>query len=68
MTIVLRLESILASMQAFQDYSAGLRKRHVNDYARPVRAGEFKDNNEKLDFLARFRAILTDAEADWKAL
>ena len=37
-------------------------------YARRVRAGEFNDNKEKLDFLAGFRAVLAEAEADWKAL
>ena len=37
-------------------------------YARRVWAGDFNDNKEKLDFLARFRAVLAGAEADWKAL
>jgi hypothetical protein len=42
LTIVGRLASILASMQAFQEYSAGLRERHTNAYARRVRAGGFR--------------------------
>lgn len=43
-------------MHAFQDYSADLRDQHASDYARRVRADEIRDNKEKLDFLARFRA------------
>ena len=68
LTIHGRLAGVLASMQAYQDYSAGLHERHANDYTRGVRAGEFRDNKEKLDYLARFRAVLAEAEADWKAL
>ena len=63
-----RLASILASMQAFQEYSSGLREQHKNDYARRVRAGGFKDRKEKLDFLDRFRAVLSEKEAEWKRL
>ena len=55
-------------MQAFQEYSAGLRDRHRNEYARRVRAGEFKDSKEKLVFLSHFRAVLAEAEAEWKLL
>ena len=68
LTIVGRLASILASMQAFQDYSTGLREQHKNEYARRVRAGSFNEINEKLDFLARFRTVLAAEEADWKRL
>lgn len=45
-------------MRAFQDYSAGMRAEHQNDYARRVRAGELKNQKEKIDFVARFRAVL----------
>ena len=68
LTVVGRLASILASMQAFQEYSAGLRDRHRNEYARRVRAGEFRDSKEKLEFLSHFRAVLAEAVAEWKVL
>ena len=68
LTIVGRLASILASMQAFQEHSAGLRDRHRNEYARRVRACEFRDSNEKLEFLAHFRAVLAEAADEWKLL
>lgn len=48
-------------MKAFQDYSAGMRAEHQNDYARRVRAGELKNQKEKIDFVARFRAVLAEA-------
>ena len=50
-----RLASILASMAAFQDYSAGIREEHKNGNARRVRAGGFRDVKKRLDFLDRFR-------------
>ncbi len=31
-------------------------------------AGELKGQKEKIDFQARFRAVLADEEADWKRL
>ncbi|OJF95658.1 hypothetical protein [Pararhizobium antarcticum] len=68
LTVASRMAFILASMQAFQEYSAGLRERHANEFARRVRAGEFSDINEKLDFTARFCAVLAEEEADWKRL
>ena len=68
LTIIGRLASILASMQAFQEYSAGLRERRKNDFARRVRAGEFANSAEKLAFLDRFRAILASEEAEWRRL
>ena len=55
-------------MQAFQEYSAGLAERHKNEYARRVRAGELNNQSEKLAYFERFRAVLTEAEADWKLL
>ncbi len=55
-------------MQAFQEYSAGLTERHRNEFARRVRAGEFNNQSEKLAYLERFRAILAEAEAEWKVL
>ncbi|MCD4660388.1 MAG: recombinase family protein [Agrobacterium sp.] len=68
LTIHGHLAAVLASMQAFQEYSAGLTERHRNDFARRVRAGEFNDQSEKLAYLERFRAVLAEAEADWKLL
>ncbi|MDH0617021.1 hypothetical protein N5D47_26720, partial [Agrobacterium sp. GD03871] len=68
LTIHGRLASILASMAAFQEYSAGLTERHRNEFARRVRAGEFSSQSEKLAYLERFRAVLAEAEADWKLL
>ena len=55
-------------MQALQEYSAGLTERHRNEFARRVRAGEFSSQSEKLAYLERFRAVLAEAEADWKRL
>ena len=68
LTIVGRLASILASMQAFQEYSAGLRQRHHDEYTRRAKAGEFSNLQERLDFQKRFQAVLAKAEADWKVL
>ena len=68
LTIHGRLASILASMKAFQDYSKAMRADFTDDYARRVRAGAFKSQKEKLDFVARFRAVLAEEEADWKRL
>lgn len=68
LTIVGRLASILASMRAFQDYSAGLRQRHHDEYTRRAKASEFDNLQERLDFQARFQALLAKAEADWKRL
>ena len=42
--------------------------RYRNEYARRVRAGEFSDGKEKLEFLAQFRAVLSEVAADWKLL
>ena len=42
--------------------------RYRNEYARRVRAGEFMDSQEKLEFLAQFRAVLSEVAADWKLL
>ncbi|MCM2477762.1 hypothetical protein HGO38_30405 [Rhizobium sp. CG5] len=68
LTIVGRLASILASMQAFHDYSAGSREQHKNEFARRVRASAFNNINEKLEFQNRFHAVLAEEEADWKRL
>ena len=68
LTIHGRLASILASMEAFQDYSAGTRAEHKNEYARRVRAGGFRDSRDKLDYLNRFRTALSEKEAFWKRL
>ena len=68
LTIHGRLAGVLASMQAFQEHSAGSRERHKNDFARRVRAGDFVNNPEKLAFLDRFRAILVSEEAEWRRL
>ncbi len=68
LTIVGRLASILASMQAFQDYSAGLRQRHHDEYTRRAKSGEFTNLQERLDFQAHFQAVLAEAKAEWKML
>lgn len=68
LTIHGHLAAVLASMQAFQEYSAGLTGWHRNEFARRVRVGEFKDQTEKLAYLDRFRAVPAEAEADWKLL
>lgn len=68
LTIIGQLASILASMQAFQEYSAGLRQKHHDEFVSRVRAGSFSNLQEKLDFQARFKAVLAEAEADWKVL
>ena len=41
---------------------------HMNEYAGRVRAGEFMDSQEKLEFLSHFRAVLAEAETEWKVL
>ena len=38
----------IASVEIYTD--AGHTERHRNEFARRVRAGEFRDSNEKLDF------------------
>ncbi|MBB3946882.1 hypothetical protein GGQ73_002836 [Rhizobium skierniewicense] len=53
-----RPASILTSMQAFQEHSAGLNERHRTEFAGRVRAGEFRDRAEELAYLERFRAVL----------
>ncbi|WP_202033818.1 recombinase family protein [Agrobacterium larrymoorei] len=68
LTIYGQLAAIRASMQAFQEYSAGLTERHRNEFARRIRAGEFKNQSEKLAYLERFRAVFAEAEAEWKLL
>ena len=68
LSVIGRWASILASMQAFQEYSAGVRQQHANEFARRVRAGEFKGSEEKLGYLNRFRAVLTEEEASWRRL
>lgn len=60
--------SIRASMQAFQEYCAGLTERHRNEFAGRVRAGEFNNQSEKVAYLQRCRAVLAEAEAEWKVL
>ena len=60
--------TIPASMRAFQQHSAGLQDCHMNEYARRVRAGEFRDSQEKLESLSHFRAVLAEAETEWKLL
>ncbi len=68
LTIHGRLSGVLASMQAFQEYRAGLSKQNTNDFARRVRAGDFANSAEKLAYLDRFRAILASEEAEWRRL
>lgn len=68
LTIHGRLAGVLASMQAFQDYTAGLREQHANEFARRVRAGEFKDRAEKMAYLNRFQAVLAEEETSWRRL
>jgi hypothetical protein len=68
LSIIGRLASILASMRAFQDYSAGIKERHRNEFARRVRAGEFKDRAEKMSYLHRFEAVLAEEETSWRRL
>ena len=55
-------------MQVAQEYSAGLTERHRNEFARRVRAGEFNNQSEKVAYLKRCRAVLAEAEAEWKLL
>jgi len=66
LTIHGHLAAVLASMHAFQEYSASLTERHRNEFARRVRAGEFNNLSEKLAYLERFRVVLAEAEAEWK--
>jgi len=55
-------------MQAFHDYTAGLREQHASEFARRVRAGEFKDRAEKMAYVSRFEAVLAEEEASWRRL
>ncbi len=55
-------------MQAFQEYSPGLTQQHRNEFARRVRAGEFNNQSEMVAYLERCRAVLAEAEAEWKLL
>ncbi len=68
LTIIGRLASILASMQAFQEYSAGIRQKHHDEFVSRVKSGGFANQQEKLDFHARCKAVLAEAEAEWKML
>ncbi|WP_132662118.1 hypothetical protein [Rhizobium azibense] len=68
LTIHGRLASILASMEAIQDYSARMREHYHRDYSTRVKAGEFSDVKGKAYYLSRFQAILKEKEADWKRL
>ncbi len=68
LTIHGRLAGVIASMQAFQDYSAGLREQHANEFARRLRAGEFRDRAEKMAYLSRFEAVLAEEETSWRRL
>ncbi len=68
LTIYGQLAAIRASMQAAQEYSAGLTERHRNEFARRVRAGEFDNQCEMVAYLERCRAVIAEAEAEWKRL
>ena len=68
LTIHGRLASILASMEAFQDYSARMRDHYQRDYSNRVKADEFSDVKGRAFYLSRFQAILKEKEADWKRL
>ena len=68
LTIYGQLAAIRASMHAFQAYGAGHTERHRNEFARRVRAGEFNNQSEELAYLERFRAVIAEAEAEWKLL
>ncbi|GAK72124.1 hypothetical protein RRU01S_23_02000 [Agrobacterium rubi TR3 = NBRC 13261] len=68
LTIYCQLAAIRASMQAFQEYSAGLTQQHRNEFARLVRAREFDNQSEMVAYLKRCRAVIAEAEAEWKLL
>ncbi|WP_313193428.1 recombinase family protein [Shinella zoogloeoides] len=68
LTIHGRLASILASMKAFHEHSKAMRADFVDDYAQRLKDGELKGQKAKLDFVARFRSVLAEEEADWKRL
>ena len=55
-------------MKAFHEHSKAMRADFVDDYARRLKDGELKGQRAKLDFVARFRAVLAEEEADWKRL
>nr|CAD6595657.1 recombinase family protein [Rhizobium sp. Khangiran2] len=65
LTIYGRLAAVLASMQAFQEYTTSLRAQHTNEHARRVWTGESEEQSEKLAYLNRCQAILAEKEADW---
>ena len=68
LTIHGRLATILASMKAFHEHSKAMRADFIDDYAQRLKDGELKGQKAKLDFVARFRAVLAEEEADWKRL
>ena len=68
LTIHGRLATILASMKAFHEHSKAMRADFTDDYAQRLKDGELKGQKAKLDFVARFRAVLAEEEADWKRL
>jgi hypothetical protein len=68
LTITGRLASILASMAAWQEYSAALRKQHHAEFVRRRKAPEFRSQEEKLEYLNRFQSVLKERETEWKVL
>lgn len=55
-------------MKAFHEHSKAMFTDFTDGYARHVEAGELKGQKEKIDFVARFRALLAEEEAGWKRL
>ncbi len=68
LTIHGRLATILASMEAFQDYSTRMREHYHRDYTTRVQAGEFGDAKGKIFYLGRVQEILRKKEASWRQL
>ena len=65
-----RRPSTAAELQANgeESYQVSLHERHANEFARRVRAGEFKDRAEKMAYLHRFEAVLAEEETSWRRL
>ncbi|MDZ7873288.1 MAG: hypothetical protein U5N27_09125 [Rhizobium sp.] len=56
LTVHGRLAAILASIKAVNEHTAQKRGAFHADYARRVKAREFRSTEEKLDFVARSHA------------
>lgn len=63
LTVHGRLAAILAAIKAVDEHTAQKRSALHAEYARRVKAREFRSTEEKLDFVTRLHASTAEREA-----